>query len=190
MGKSIDPCTCHIQSALHIDIICNTRYNNVSSELIRKLTDSFGPKNDIREFKVNLGGNKWLENFSDDTIGKFRISKLYISDGSISGNFFSGAFHEKLEEIQVLRASDTKARINSGAFANLPNLKKVLLPSTVSSIAPGAFLNLPSLYEIDLSHNWNLKKIEDDTFTNLPTLHKLDLSNNRYLCHLGNMFSS
>lgn len=65
--------------------------------------------------------------------------------------------------------------IESDAFSNNSNVKKLVIPAEIVSIHRGSFSNMPNLEEIDIS-KYTRNVISGDTFANNPKLKKVRVS--------------
>jgi len=151
---------------------------------MRKLTEEFALNLDIYKFNIQA---KWTADLA--LLGKFNITKFTLTEGGpMEVDIGPGAFNEATEEVYIHTDRDDGQSVSilTGAFSNLPNLKKLTLQGEFQTIQTKAFSNLPKVEKIDLSGN-RIKMLEDNTFHNLPGLVNIDLSYNKDLCHIGNL---
>merc|ERR1719474_207609 len=200
----IDPCKCFADERYRAHLVCNLE-RNMDADFLSNLIDSFGCKNEIFSFEVNLNGFAWETDFSKDNFGRLQITKFILENAALVSNIQAGALtsstnsireftiaestygspinivrsgaFENLDNLQIVELGNHFSQIENGAFANLLKLKEIRISkSTISVLQSQAFQNI-GITEIDLSEQL-LDKIQSKTFSNLPNITKIDLSSN------------
>jgi len=203
-ADTIYPCKCYADERYRKHLVCNLK-SNMDAEFLSNLVGNFGCQNEIFSFYVNLNGFSWDAEFSEDNLGRLKVTKFVLENAvvlsniragtlnssndsirefviaeSVSGSptnlIESGAF-KNMDHLQIIELGNHFSQINSAAFQNLKNLQEIRISkSTISVIQSQAFSNL-TLTEIDLSEQL-LENIQISTFNNLPNITKIDLSSN------------
>ena len=55
-----------------IYLVCNIE-QNMDEDLLGKIADSVGCRNEIYEFNVDLNDNEWTVNFDSNIFGRFKV---------------------------------------------------------------------------------------------------------------------
>merc|ERR1719342_154979 len=203
-ADTIYPCKCYADERYRKHLVCNLK-SNMDAEFLSNLVGNFGCQNEIFSFYVNLNGFSWDAEFSEDNLGRLKVTKFVLENAvvlsniragtlnssndsirefviaeSVSGSptnlIESGAF-KNMDHLQIIELGNHFSQINSAAFQNLKNLQEIRISkSTISVIQSQAFSNL-TLTEIDLSEQL-LENIQISTFNNLRNITKINLSSN------------
>jgi len=181
-ADTIDPCKCFVDVQFRIHLVCNIE-QNMDEDILEKIVDSVGCRNEIYEFYVDLNDNEWTVDFDSNIFGRFKISKFKLVNISRVANIEAGAFNESmvsLKSFHIDNASDGpgSSYIGTGAFVTIQNVRRINLGNNFASIKEGAFRACSKLQEIVFSKQ-SLKKIQSEAFFGLHSLQKLDLSNQR-----------
>ena len=181
MADTIEPCSCKVdETNFKVSLACDIQ-QDMDEELLKKLNKAFACKKTLHEFNVNLNGNNWTTDFSQELLGEFKMSNFSLSNlTSITGNIKAGAFHGSslsLEEFNIEGAIEgaIKGVIETGAFSELQTLRKVSLGNSFGTIQSKAFFDLSSFEELNVDTQ-TISNIETDAFFELPSLEFLDLS--------------
>jgi len=200
----IDPCKCFADERYRTYLVCNLE-RKMDADFLSNLIDSFGCKNEIFSFEVNLNGFAWETDFSKNNFGRLQITKFILENAALVSNIQAGALtsstnsireftiaestygspinivrsgaFENLDNLQIVELGNHFSQIENGAFANLLKLKEIRISkSTISVLQSQAFQNI-GITKIDLSEQL-LDRIQSKTFSNLQNITKIDLSSN------------
>ena len=186
MADTIEPCSCKVdETNFKVSLACDIQ-QDMDEELLKKLNKAFACKKTLHEFNVNLNGNNWTTDFSQELLGEFKMSNFSLSNlTSITGNIKAGAFHGSslsLEEFNIEGAIEgaIKGVIETGAFSELQTLRKVSLGNSFGTIQSKAFFELSSFEEF-IVDTQTISYIETEAFYELPSLKSLDLSDQNFV---------
>merc|ERR1711892_622073 len=180
--EDVDPCSCKVNEKFQVFLTCDLQ-QNMDTELLERLSTSFGCRREVFKFNINMNGYDW-----DDweLLGNFQLTYFNLVNFTLAGSYLhSGAFSgsaTSLVGVNIAKKENVdtdyyqRIRIQNGAFSNLSSLTSISIGLDVLSIGKQAFYNLPSLKILDLKRS-TINGISNEAFCNLPQLTDLDLSN-------------
>merc|ERR1719348_1838203 len=181
-ADTIYPCKCYADERYRKHLVCNLK-SNMDAEFLSNLVGNFGCQNEIFSFYVNLNGFSWDAEFSEDNLGRLKVTKFVLENAVVLSNIRAGTLNSSNDSIREfviaesvsgsLSLSSTNV-IETGAFKNLDNLQIVELGNHFSQINSMAFQNLHKLEEIRISKS-TISVIQSQAFSNLA-LTEIDLS--------------
>ena len=204
LPKNIEPCSCKVDDELKVFLICNMEYH-IDAKLLIKLNKAFVCKKEVHLFEINLNGNRWFPNFSNELLGQFKISYFHLFNfhsigskrnigGNIEGGTFNGSTYS-LKELHIETSKDGQSNrvIETGAFSELRLLKKISIGNSFGTLQSKAFFDLPNLEFLTIDEQ-SISTIDSGAFENLSILKVMDLSNqlisslsSRSFCNMFNL---
>jgi len=141
-ADTIDPCKCFVDEQFRIHLVCNID-QNMDEDLLDKVADSVGCRNEIYEFNVDLNDNEWTVNFDSDTFGRFKISKFKLVNVKKVANIEAGAFNESMVSLKSFHIEDASdgpgsSSLDTGAFEALQNVRRINLGNNFATISKGS----------------------------------------------------
>ncbi|CAG9768715.1 unnamed protein product [Ceutorhynchus assimilis] len=163
-----------------LNIINSCEYvQNIAVKYKRHFSASFG--------KISINN----QCISELTLHVPDIKTIVVKCGQNKLSQIQENFIGNISTLEVLKINHCDIiRIESGAFANLPQLKTIIIENNplLEHIPKGLFNQL-SLKQIFLRNN-RINSIEDEAFANLPSLTIINLSNNNIRHMSKNWFTN
>ena len=179
---TLQPCSCLVDTQYNTHLVCSLQ-QDFTTETLEMLNRAYRCKKKVSFIDINLNGNGWISDLNSELTGEFEMGSFKLRNfSSFSGDISAGAFNNSkfsMKEFILDSATDGSGNntIQTGAFTNLVNLRKVEFGNSFSKINTSSFVNLPRLEMLNIGDE-TLELIESGAFHNIG-LTKIDFSQQR-----------